>query len=154
MTNKLKEVIIPKDKAVFWLDTNGYWHNQHGKFQHKKIVDYFHASIRKDMDGYYLSQTTEDYKEKVYFHYEDTALFVFDIIKDNDITLVLNTGRKIKLKPRKMLMQGDSLYIHVEKEFIKFVKRGLLKISDLMEQDGDTYFIKVKNRRYKIQTLS
>ena len=152
MTHKLKEIIIPKDKAVFWLDKNGCWHNQHGKFQHKKIVDYFHASIRKDMDGYYLSQTTEDYKEKVYFHYEDTALFVFDLIKDNDITLVLNTGRKIKLKPRKMLMQGDGLYLHVEDERIKFVERGLLKISDLIEIDGASYFIKVKNRRYKIQT--
>lgn len=150
---KRKEVIIPKDKAVFWLDKNGCWHNQHGKFQHKKIVDYFHASIRKDMEGYYLTQTTEDFKEKVYFHYEDTALFVFDIIKDNDITLVLNTGKKIKLKPRKMLMQGDNLYIQVEDECIKFVERGLLKISDLIEHDGDSYFIKVKNRRYKIQIL-
>ena len=154
MTHKLKEIIIPKDKAVFWLDKNGCWHNQHGKFQHKKIVDYFHASIRKDIAGYYLSQTTEEYKEKVYFHYEDTALFVFDIIKDNDITLMLNTGRKIKLKPRKMVMQGDSLYMHVEDERIKFVERGLLKISDLIDHDDDSYFIKVKNRRYKIQTLS
>jgi hypothetical protein len=152
MTNTLKEIIIPKDKAVFWLDNNGCWHNQYGKFQHKKIADYFHASIRKDKDGYYLSQTTEDYKEKVYFHYEDTALFVFDIIKETDITLVLNTGRKIKLKPKKMVMQGDGLYMVVEDDRIKFVEQGLLKISELIEHDGETYFIKVKNRRYKIQT--
>lgn len=154
MSNKLKEIIIPKDKAVFWLDNNGCWHNQHGKFQHKKIIDYFHASICKDMDGYYLSQTTGDYKEKVYFHYEDTALFVFDIIKDTDIILVLNTGRKIKLNPGKMVMQGDSLYLHDKDERIKFVERGLLKISDLIEQEDDNYFIEVKNRRYEIQILS
>jgi hypothetical protein len=151
MTNSLKEIIIPKDKAVFWLDKNGCWHNQHGKFQHKKIVEYFHASIRKDLNGYYLSQTIADYKEKVYFHYEDTALFAFDLIKGTDITPVLNTGSKIKLKPSKMVMQGDDLYMIVENERIKFIRQGLLKISDLIEHDGETYFVKVKNRRYPIQ---
>ena len=91
MTRKIKEVVISKEDAVFWLDRDGCWNNEHGKFQHKKIIDFFHLSIKKDNNGYYLSQTDGNYREKVYFHFEDTALFVFDVIKDKDIMLILNT---------------------------------------------------------------
>jgi hypothetical protein len=35
-------------------------------------------------------------------------------------------------------------------ETIKFAERGLMKISDLLEFKDDRYFIKVKNRRYRI----
>ena len=73
-----KEFVVPKEKAVFWLDAYGRWHNEHGVFEHKKIISYFHSSIRKDAEGYYLFQKHNDHTiEKVYFKYEDTALFVF-----------------------------------------------------------------------------
>jgi hypothetical protein len=35
-------------------------------------------------------------------------------------------------------------------ETIKFAERGLMKISDLLEFKDDQYFIKVKNRKYRI----
>jgi hypothetical protein len=35
-------------------------------------------------------------------------------------------------------------------ETIKFSERGLMKISDLLEFRDEQYFIKVKNRRYRI----
>ena len=35
-------------------------------------------------------------------------------------------------------------------ETIKFVERGLMKISDLLEFKDEQYFVKVKNRRYRI----
>jgi len=35
-------------------------------------------------------------------------------------------------------------------ETIKFAERGLMKIADLLEYDNDQYFIRVKNRRYRI----
>ena len=35
-------------------------------------------------------------------------------------------------------------------ETIKFAERGLMKISDLLEFRDEQYFIKVKNRRYRI----
>jgi hypothetical protein len=75
MKNKRTEIIIPKERAIFWLDKNGRWHNAHGEFEHKKIIDYFHSSIKRDENGYYLFQKRGDVQEKVYFHYEDTALF-------------------------------------------------------------------------------
>jgi hypothetical protein len=150
MKNKRTEIIIPKDRAIFWLDKNGRWHNEHGKFEHKKIIDYFHSSIKRDENGYYLSQKREDVQEKVYFHYEDTALFAVDLIIDMDTTLVLNTKKQIKLKPRNLFIRGDDLYMRMGAETIKFTERGLIKISDSMEYDKDQYFIKVKNRRYKI----
>jgi hypothetical protein len=150
MNKKRTEIVIPKDQAVFWLDKNGRWRNEHGEFQHKKIIDYFHASIHKDENGYFLFQQIENVNEKVYFHYEDTALFAVDLIRENDITLVLNTKKRIKLKPKKLWLKDDSLYMQSGDENIKFIERGLMKISDLLEFTNNQYFIKVKNRRYRI----
>ena len=150
MKKKRTEIVIPKDKAIFWLDKNGRWHNAHGEFEHLKIIDYFHSSIKKDKNGYYLFQERENLLEKVYFRYEDTALFAVDLIKDTDITLILNTKKQIKLMPRNLFIRGDDLYMRMGEEIIKFTERGLMKISDLLEYDKDQYFIKVKNRKHKI----
>ena len=79
MENKAKIIEIPRDEAVFRLDGNGCWHNADGKFRHKKIIDYFHSSIKRDQKGYHLCQAHDNIIEKVYFHHEDTALFVFDV---------------------------------------------------------------------------
>jgi hypothetical protein len=150
MKKKRTEIIIPKDRAIFWLDKNGRWHNAHGEFEHKKIIDYFHSSIKRDENGYYLFQKRGDVQEKVYFHYEDTALFAVDLIKDKGMTLILNTRKQIKLKPRNLFIRGDDLYMRMGEETIKFAERGLMKISDLLEYDNDQYFIKMNNRKYKI----
>ena len=150
MKNKPTEIIIPKDRAIFWLDKNGRWHNAHGEFQHRKIIHYFHASIKKDENGYYLLQERENLREKVYFHYEDTALFAVDLIIDKDITLILNTKKQIKLKPKNLFTQNDNLYMRMGQETIKFTERGLMKVSDLLEFRNKQYFIMVKNRRYRI----
>ena len=150
MKKKPGEIVIPKDEAIFWLDKNGRWHNAHGEFQHKKIIHYFHASIRKDENGYYLFQERENLREKVYFHYEDTALFAVDLITDKNITLILNTKKQVKLKPKSLFTRNDSLYMRMGPETIKFTERGLMRISDLLEYSDEQYFIKVKNRRYRI----
>lgn len=153
MPKKIKEIVIPKDQAVFWLDRNGRWCNQFGEFQHKKIIDFFHSSIGKDKDGYFVGQMRENLREKVYFHCEDGALFVFDVIKDQDIVLTLNTGKKIKLKPKKLWIRDDSLYMQERGEQVKFTERSLMKISDLIEFNENQYFIRLGNRKYKIHQL-
>ena len=150
MKKKHTEIVISKEDAIFWLNENGRWHNAHGEFQHKKIIDYFHSSIRKDENGYYLFQERGNLREKVYFHYEDTALFAVDLIKDGDITLILNTKKQIKLKPKNLFTRNDNLYMRLGQETIKFSDRGLMKISDLLEFKDQQYFIKVKNRRFRI----
>jgi hypothetical protein len=150
MPNKPAEIIIPKEKAIFWLDRNGRWHNEHGEFRHKKIIDYFHSSIRKDANGYYLFQERDRIREKVYFHYEDTALFAVDLIQGNDITLILNTQKKIKLKPKNLFIKNDSLYMRMGAETVKFTERAMMRISDRLEYAKDQYCITVKNRRYRI----
>ncbi len=144
------EFVISKDNAVFWLDKNGRWHNAHGEFQHKKIINYFHSAIKKDAKGYYLFQDRGDFREKVYFHHEDTALFAIDLINDSYPTLILNTRKQIKLKPKCLFIRNDSLYMMLGTETIKFTERGLLKISDLLVYEDSKYFINVNNRKYKI----
>ena len=150
MTKQLKEIVISKDSAVFWLDSNGRWHNIHGEFEHRKIIDFFHSSIRKDKDGYYVAQTTESYQEKVYFPYEDTALFVFNVTQNEDIFLLLNTKKQIKLNPEELFIKDDSLYVKDGEELVKFTEQSMMKISKYMENDNDKYFIKINDKTYKI----
>lgn len=153
MGRKAKTIEIPAGEAVFWLDENGCWHNSDGKFRHKKIIDYFHSSIKRDQKGYHLYQSHETYSEKVYFHYEDKALFVFDVIENGDIILVLNTKEQITLKPRKLFVENDRLYMHWGDEIIKFAEQGLMKIAPFLEDNGNQLFIRSKNRRYRIPVL-
>ncbi|MGD8263218.1 MAG: MFS transporter permease [Desulfobacterales bacterium] len=153
MAKKRQQIVIPKEKAVFWLDKNGHWQNENGKFQHKRIIDYFHSCIKRDRHGYYLAQANDNYQEKVYFYYEDQALFVIDMIQGNDVTLVLNTKRRVKLKPKKLFIKGDSLYMHMEDEIIKFSEHGLMKIANLLEDENDQLYIRFKNRRYRISNM-
>jgi hypothetical protein len=130
MAKKPKEWIIAKEDAVFWLDKNGDWHNEHGKFQHKKIIDYFHSAIEKGV------------------------LFVFNVIEADDIILELNTKRRVKLKPRKLFIKEDSLYMAEKDEIIKFAEHALMRISKLLEYENDRYFIRVKARRYAIKNVA
>jgi len=153
MRKQPKEIVISKDKAVFWLDSNGRWHNIHGEFEHRKIIDFFHSSIRKDNDGYYVTQTTESYKEKVYFRYEDTALFVFNIIKNKNIYLLLNTKKQIKLNPEELFIKNDSLYAKDGEEYVKFTEQSMMMISKYMENDNDSYFIIINDKKYKIPEI-
>jgi len=150
MANKLKTIEITRDEAVFRLDGNGCWHNSDGKFRHKKIIDYFHTSIQRDQKGYHLYQAHDKYIEKVYFPYEDKALFVFDVIENNDIMLVLNTKKRTRLKPKKLFIENDNLYMQLGNEVVKFAEQGLMKIASFLEEEGDGLFIRSKNRRYRI----
>ena len=153
MTKQPKEIVISKDKAVFWLDSNGRWHNKHGQFEHRKIINFFHASIRKDKEGYFVAQDTESYLEKVYFRYEDTALFVFNVIKNQGIFLLLNTKKQIKLNPEKLYIKDDHLYTRDDEDVVKFTEQSMMKISKYMENVGDKYFIKINDKKFNIPVI-
>ena len=144
------EIVIPKEHAVFRLDANGCWHNESGRFRNKKIIDFFHASIRKDSGGDFLFQNRDNCTEKVYFPYEDTALFVFDVILSDPITLVLNTGERPFLEPQKLFAQNDGLYVTIGEHRVKFTERSLMAISGLMTFENENYFIRQAGQRYLI----
>jgi len=149
-----KELVVPKEKAVFWLDAHGRWHNKHGLFEHKKIIDYFHSSIRRDADGYHLLQRHNDHTiEKVYFKYEDTALFVFDVQIHDDpdkIRLFLNTKDEIPLEPENLFVQNDNLYMEHDGHRIKFIDRALLKLANRLKFDQHRYCIELSGKIYDI----
>ena len=144
------DVIISKDKAVFWLDANGSWRNKSGRFRHKKISDHFHAAIQKDAGGYFLFQDRGGVTEKVYFPYEDTALFIFEVILNDSISVVLNTGEKVHLEPKNLFVRNDNLYLSMSGERIKFTERSLIKISQLLEVDDDHYYIRLDGNKHRI----
>ena len=149
-----KEFVVPKEEAVFWLDVRGRWHNKHGVFEHKKIIDYFHSSIRKDADGYHLLQKHDDHTiEKVYFKYEDTALFVFDVKPQDDsdnIRLILNTKDEIPLVPENLFVQNDNLYMEHAGHRIKFIDRAMLKLAHRLKFDQHRYHLELSDKTYNI----
>ncbi len=145
---------MPKEDAVFWLDANGRWHNKHGVFEHKKIIGYFHSSIRKDADGYHLFQKHNDHTvEKVYFKYEDTALFVFDVKTKGDsdkIRLILNTKEEVALTPENLFVQNDNLYMDHAGHRIKFIDRAMMKLARRLKCHQHRYCLELSGRIYDI----
>jgi hypothetical protein len=140
-SQKRKKIVVSKENAVFGMDKNGCWYNEHGKFEHPKIIKYFNASIKKDENGYYVHQVTDEYEEKVYFPYEDTALFVCDVKEKEDILLILNTRDTVLLEPEQLFTREDNLYLQTSEHRIKFTSSALLKISKFMEEkDGQLFF--------------
>ena len=59
-SKELKQIIISKENAVFWMDNQGHWQNEHGPIEHPRIIKYFNACIRKDTSGYFVHQKTEN----------------------------------------------------------------------------------------------
>ncbi len=133
-----EQIIVPKENAVFWLDKNGVWHNEHGRLEHPKIIRYFHKSIQKDENGYHLCQTRDGFLEKVYFPHEDTALFVFDLKrKETSLVLILNTGNTLDLDPEQLFSKNDQLYLRTPDHLVKFAPDALVKLSRFMGDDED-----------------
>jgi len=146
--------VVPREDAVFWLDGRGRWHNKHGVFEHKKIIDYFHSSIQKDAGGYHLLQKHDDHTvEKVYFKYEDAALFVFDVKPQDDsnnIQLILNTKEEIPLAPKNLFVQNDNLYMEHADHRIKFIDRAMLKLAHCLKFDQHRYLLELSGKTYDI----
>ena len=154
MANEQKSIrIIPKEKAVFRLDKNGVWRIDNEKFTNQKIINYFHSVIKRDKDGYFLEQEHKHFVEKVYFPYEDTALFVFHVIKSDGLILRLNTGKDIKLDPEKLVMKNDDLYFQNDEDLIKLSVNAVLSLADYMDDVDDQYVINIDGKRRLIPRI-
>lgn len=151
VTNTIMKLnIVPKEEAVFWMDEHGRWHNAHGKIEHPKIIDYFHACIQRDEEGYFLYQEFNGIQEKVYFPYQETARFVFDVIINGDITLVLNTKQQILLVPEDLYVKEDQLFMKFDGDKVKFSENALLKLADCFHEKDDGVFFSFKGREVKV----
>jgi hypothetical protein len=154
MSTKPAEIVIRREDAVFRLDRRGRWCNESGVFRNHRISEYFHSAIRRDAGGYFVCQERGNLTEKVYFPYEDTALFVTDLTLGPAVTLRLNTRRQIELEPAQLFVAGDSLYLTAGDDRIKFTERALLKLSEVMDFTSEGYFIRIGGRRYRIRETS
>jgi hypothetical protein len=154
MANEPKPVrIIPREKAVFSLDKNGNWRSDGEKFRNQRIINYFHALIKKDADGFFLEQEHEDFIDKVYFPYEDTAFFVNRVIERDGLILCTNTGKQIELDPEKLLIRNDDLYFQNGEDLIKFKENALLALAGYMDDMNDQFFIHIDGKRYLIPMM-
>jgi hypothetical protein len=89
----------------------------------------------------------------VYFPYEDTALFTVDVDLAAEIRLRLNTRRELLLDPAALFVAGESLYMTLDGERIKFSERAMLKLAEVMEFTEEGYFIRVGGRRHHIHEV-
>jgi len=146
----LPEIVIPKEKAVFWMDEQGRWHNRHGRFEHKRIIDHFNRSIRWDRDGYYVTQERSGICEKVYFAYSGTPLFVIRVIFTPPMRLALNTGETLLLDPEQLFTHADQLYQRRGDECIRFTDRALLAVSAYIVETPTGLSICLNDREFPI----
>lgn len=146
----MTEVVIPKENAVFWMDGRGRWKNRHGRFEHKRIIDYFNRAIRRDEDGYYVTQVRGDIREKVYFPFEDTPLFIVRIILQAPLRLFLNTGETMPLDPTALFVEADQLYHLRGDERIKFSDHALLAMAPFLDEGADGFSIRIGDRTWLI----
>jgi hypothetical protein len=149
----IEVVVIPREQAVFRLDARGRWCNHHGVFRNRRISDHFHACIRRDAGGYHLRQEFADRVEKVYFPYDDTALFVVEVALRESVGLTLNTRRRVDLDPGLLFVRGESLYITLEGERVKFTERAMLTLSEVMEFTPEGYAIRTAGRVHRIREV-
>lgn len=147
-----KEIVVSAEEATFWMDRRGNWCNRHGRIEHKKIMAYFHAAIGRDENGYFVSQVNGDVREKVYFRYEDTALFVVEVIVAEAISLVLNTGRRMTLDPAALFIRHDALYTRRGDERIKFSEASMLTLSRYFVYEGEQCCFCFQGQRFPIAT--
>jgi len=89
----------------------------------------------------------------VYFPYEDTALFVVDVQIGEEITLVLNTQRRLSLETGRLWIENDGLYLTDAGERIKFSDRALLKLAGRLDFEQDAYFIRTGGGRHRIRVV-
>lgn len=146
-----KQIIVSKEDAVFWMDKNGNWNNEHGKFEHPKIIRYFNSSIKKDENGYYVHQVSDEVEEKVYFSYEDTALFVVDVKEKEGMIFIFNNNDTVKIDSGQLFIREDNLYLQTPEHRVKFTSRALLKISKFMEEKDGQLSFTVNGRTYPVQ---
>ena len=147
----LREIVISREDAVFWMDGNGRWRNRHGKFEKRSVIDHFNAAIRRDEGGYYVGQVKGTVREKVYFRHEGTPLFVTAVDEtEGGLALTLNTGRRLALVPERLWVAEDSLYLADGEERIKFTDRALMKIADHFDEEGGTLRIVIGGRSVPI----
>ena len=136
MDRNIKEIVVPREEAVFWMDGNGVWHNRHGRITHPKIIEYFNAAINKDADGFFLYQAYDNIREKVYFPCEGTALFAVDVIMSPEITLVLNTKKKILFLPEALFTEKGRLCMRFDDGYVKFAEKVQRSLSAFVREDG------------------
>lgn len=151
MTAEKKQVVITREEAVFRMDANGIWRNEHGRIEHPRIIKHFNRSIRRDDQGFYLYQSTDEFEEKVYFPYEETALFVVDLVSlEEGADLILNTGQKTTLEPKRLFVREDSLFIRTQDGPVKFTQQALVKISPCMEEGDQGLCLKLGKNLHSI----
>jgi hypothetical protein len=146
------DTVIAADEAVFWMDGQGRWCNAHGRLRHKKTIDYLNRCIGWDQNGWFVRHQKEAVWEKVYFHCQETALFVVDVRMQTPISLVLNTGRCLQLKPKRLIIRSDSLYQTVP-VLIKFSADAAAKLISLLEENPNGWTIRIGRRRYPIPEI-
>lgn len=146
-----KQMVIKKEDAVFWMDENGFWNNEHGRFEHRKVIRYFNISIKKDASGYFVHQVTDDFEEKVYFPYAETAIFAVDLKKGPEIKLVLNTARTASFDDGELFSKNDNLYLQTDEHLVKFTSQALVKLSRYLKDDnGDGMQVEINGSIYPV----
>lgn len=135
------------------MDARGRWCNEHGPFENPRIIDRFNRSIRRDENGYYVTQERDNLREKVYFHYVDTPLRVVDVNGKPPEALLINTGERIPMDPSALYVRNDALFMRRGEERIRFSDRALVKLAACLEESDEGLCFRMGMQRFPIPEI-
>jgi hypothetical protein len=69
------------------------------------------------------------------------------------VELTLNTRRRVALDPALLFVRGESLYLTLEGERVKFTERAMLNLAEAMEFTPEGYAIRTGERVHPIPEL-
>jgi len=150
MNTPALEKVILKEDAVFWMDERGDWHNAAGRFRNRRIIDYFNRHLQSDAGGFFVAQMNGPIREKVYFRYSGTALFVLDLEPGDPIILVLNTGEKCPLAPDSLFVKNDVLHMRQDCRILRFRERPMIQLSSHISLENGQYRFEWRRRTWAI----
>jgi len=139
--------------GIIRLDREGRWFHDNVEITHKRTIDLFNKSIKKDPAGGYMLHVGVEYCHIVV---EDTAYFVKRVDYDGDrCVLWLSDGEVEDLNPA-TLRVGDenAMYCDVKGgEFpAKFTRPAYYQLTDNLEETDDGYGIRIGGKVWPIKS--
>lgn len=145
--------IVSKEDSGIRLSSRGEWFHHGEPFEHKRIIRFFHRSIRRDGEGnYYLYNKIGDLEERVYFDLEDTAFFVkrLDFDAEQKTFRVLLNNEEEEFLDVKTLYQDERgiMYCQVrEGDRARLTQGALMTLSEYAEQDEEWIYLDVTGEK-------
>ena len=141
------------------VDKDGVWYFHGAEMFRKDIVDLFYKNLRRDESGRYIIEMAND---RCYIEVDDAPYVVKALYKGNSkdtgeesLNILLNNSDLDQLDLTTVRVGADNvIYCSVKDNMFnaRFSRASYYQLADFIEYDNenDSYYINLNNRRYYI----